>query len=104
MNVWALLVLDNGDILAGTPGGIYRSANNGDLWSLYGAGLPNDEISKLTRGNGGLPDSSQVTALYAKPGGGEIFAGLFTRGMYRSLDNGISWNEFNDGLPFHGLQ
>ena len=127
MNVWCLEVLDNGDILAGTPAGIFRSANNGDLWALYGTGLPIDEIDHLTKGdnnnlfagtkangiyhstdngatwsecNNGIPDTSQVTALLAIPGGQEIYAGLFTFGMYWSHDNGNTWIECNLGLPF----
>jgi photosystem II stability/assembly factor-like uncharacterized protein len=126
-NIWCLAVLDNGDILAGTPGGIFRSSDNGDVWALYGTGLPDDEINQLSKGdngkvfagtktngiyfsgdngatwvesNNGIPDSAQVTALIAVPGLGEIYAGLFIHGMYRSLDDGNTWTECNLGLPY----
>jgi|GEM_PF-971026 len=127
MNVWCTAVLDNDDILAGTPGGLFRSVNNGDSWAPYGTGLPNDELKELSVGNNGkvfagtnesgvyrsydqganwtavnsgLPDTTLVTALLAVKGTNTVYAGLFPHGLFKSPDDGTTWSENNEGLPF----
>jgi len=126
MNVWDVLVLDNDDILIGTPGGIFKSTDNGNQWALFGTGLPADEIEELaiaengdlyagtyqsgiyrstnngatwTSSNTGLPANAMVTAMAGIPNG-DVYAGIFPEGMFRTTDNGNSWVPFNNGMPF----
>jgi uncharacterized protein (TIGR03437 family) len=86
------LTASGGAIFAGTNGaGIYRSLNNGATWVEANTGLP-----------GG--DGRVVRSLVAY--GGTIFVGTGSFvdningvGIYRSVDNGATWNEANVGLP-----
>ncbi len=66
-------------ILAATPGGIYRSSDNGDEWSRV--------LPYYTKGMGGSGDT--VVALVAGEG---------VRSIYRSLDGGINWTDSIQGL------
>jgi len=124
-NVWDIDVNENDEILLATPGGIFRSTNNGDQWTIFGTGLPNDvevvnfgNSSRVYAGtfesgmwrsddngntwseiNTGLPDSAMVTALAVVPDT-ELFAGIFPDGLFHSDDYGNSWEPYNNGLPF----
>lgn len=88
---FVLLAVPNGsggnDILAGTPKGIFRSANNGVSWSASSSGIPaNLSIYALASG----PDGS---------GGTNLYAGAYMGQAFRSTDNGASWSAINSGLP-----
>src|SRR5207249_2650015 len=73
----------SGDIFAGTPGGgVYRSTDDGDNWTLVDNGLTN----------------TWVTAL-AINSSGDIFAATLGGGAFRSTDNGDSWTQLNTGVP-----
>ena len=74
----------DGDIFAGTfeGGGVYRSTDDGENWTLVDNGLTN----------------TYVTAL-AINGAGHIFAATFGGGVFRSTDNGDIWMELNTGVP-----
>ena len=84
----------NGTILTGTyEMGIYRSTNNGNTWVAANTGLP--------QGGGGYPLMSAFAefdgALYASatlinfdPSGA---------GVYRSLDDGLTWARADTGIP-----
>ncbi len=126
MNVRCMVMLDNGDILLGTSGGLFRSADNGDSWAAFGTGLPQDIVTALCKGNDNrvyagtldnkvyrsndlgaawvqaslnLPDTTVITALFENAGW-EVYAGLYPQGLYVSANFGNSWIEYNDGLPF----
>lgn len=88
---FALLAVPNGaggnDILAGTPKGIFRSANNGASWSASSSGIPaNLAIYALASG----PNGS---------GGTNVYAGTYLGQAFRSTDNGATWTAINSGLP-----
>jgi len=127
--IYCILVMENDDLLVGTPTGIFRSVDDGDNWSAYGTGLPVDYIVTLvstntgtllcgTRENGvyrsedngatwtasatGLPAGAEITAMEGTPLG-PVFAGVFPDGMFQSTDNGNNWVPYNDGLPFSKL-
>jgi len=127
--IHSLLVLENDDLLVGTPVGIFRSQNEGNSWEPFGTGLPSDAIKVLTvtstgvllcgtinngvyrssdggaswtASGSGLPSGSEITAMESAPEG-MVFAGLWPDGMYRSTDNGLTWEAFNEGLPFTKL-
>ncbi len=127
MNVWSMIILENDDIILATAGGIYKSTDEGDNWSSYGTGLPDDELVAVvvadngdmfagTMGNGvyrsddngatwqeantGLTEGSMVTAMGASSDGG-VYTGLFPEGVFRTVDYGNLWEEYNNGLPFN---
>ena len=84
LSVISLAINSSGDIFAGTfeGGGVYRSTDNGDNWTLIDNGLTN----------------TYVTAL-AINSSNNIFAATFGGGAFRSTDNGDSWTALNTGVP-----
>lgn len=64
----------NGDVLAGTFKGVFRSTDGGQSWGALDGALENAE----------------VWTLVAHPNG-DLFAGT-THGLYRSSDEGASWH------------
>lgn len=119
--VLTLANLSNGSILAGTQGGnIYQSTNNGQTWAVINSGMavtyvwslevaPNGHIYAGTeRGlfrstNNGV--SWAITELAGKDvrsvnilPNGDILAGTWGFGVYKSVDNGQTFNVSNNGL------
>lgn len=79
-SVYALELLSNGNILAGTGGGIHISSDNGESW-FYSA-LPDYLVSTIT------VDES-----------GSIYVGsIYGNNVYRSVDNGITWDTLNSEI------
>ena len=74
----------SGDVFAGADfgGGVFRSTNHGDSWTLV---------------NDGLTTSNNVNALLVTTNG-DVFAGIYGDGVFRSEDNGDHWTQVNDGL------
>jgi photosystem II stability/assembly factor-like uncharacterized protein len=82
--VISLAINSNGDVFAGTfeGGGVYRSTDDGDNWSLVDNGLTNTYVTALAINNAG-----------------HIFAATFGGGAFRSTDNGNGWTFLNTGVP-----
>jgi photosystem II stability/assembly factor-like uncharacterized protein len=110
-----------GILLAGTQSGIFRSTDNGNLWSPGGSGPTNfirslvktptgeffsgsgsgihfstdDGVSWNSRNNG---LTNTIVGSLVRNGNGDLFAG--TNGfVFRSTDNGLNWFEASNGLP-----
>jgi len=83
--VYALAIdSDNTDVMyAGTSSNLYKSTNSGSTWSTTGF--------SGGRTNTILIDNASTDATI-------IYAGTYSNGVYRSMDNGSSWEPMNDGL------
>lgn len=82
--VQALLILSNGDLLAGTLSGntgVYRSTDEGESFSFISTGLTNRSVYTLAVN----PD-------------GDLFAGTAGGGIFRSTDDGAHWSAINTGI------
>ncbi len=115
------LTISGSDIYAGAFfGGVFRSTNNGNTWrsaglyyilSLLSSGeylFAGDAAGQVWRstdnGSSWLPSISGL--LYttynalAMTSEGNLFAGTYwdSTGVFLSTDNGVNWNQFNEGL------
>lgn len=79
-SVYALKLLSNGNILAGTESGIHISSDNGETW-FYSA-LPDYPVSTIT--------IDETDSIY--------IGSYYEYDIYRSGDNGIHWHSLNSGI------
>ena len=70
----------NNNIVMSTAEGIYTSNDNGSSWLIGNTGLRTIWIKALAKNDTG------------------IFAGSESLGMYRSKNNGVTWDRINEGL------
>lgn len=128
-NVVALYAGASGLLLAGTDGGgIFRSTNGGASWTDVGAGLgpfrsvwtfANTGTGQIYAAawGGGLHRSTDNGATWsqapltntwiysiAATSSGPVFAGGYdASGVYRTTNNGVSWQSLNTGLSGLGV-
>ncbi len=76
------IAVDSTDIFAGNDraGAVMISTDNGDNWQIR---------------NNGLTDSTVVSLV---TNGSDVFAGGFSRGVFRSTDDGLHWTQASNGL------
>ncbi len=107
-NVQTIGVSD-GHLWAGTAGGgVFRSVDQGESWSILSTGsisvaevaLTTPAIKKFETNNSGIPSGTVVRSIALQPIEQTfvIFAGT-DDGIYRSSDQGKSWEPKNIGLP-----
>lgn len=77
--VWSIVVNSSNHIFAATESGVYVSTNDGGSWTL-------------TSLNGKDVRSLVITA------NGNLLAGTWGYGVYKSTDNGSTWSQVNSGL------
>ena len=78
--------------LATARKGVYKSTDGGYQWVGASNGLPEARA-------GGRPE--EIHTLAVDPlDFNVVYAGLSGHGVYRTLDGGASWHEYNRGLPF----
>lgn len=77
----------NGQIFAGTDGGIARSTDDGDSWDTLSNGLTNNTIASLAINSNGL--------IFA---GAQSYGIFDTNHIYLSTDNGNSWIHSDFGI------
>jgi hypothetical protein len=76
--------------LATARSGVYKSIDGGYHWTEAGKGLPEARA-------GARPE--EVHMLVVDPSDANIvYAALSMRGIYQSVDGGVAWHEFNQGL------
>ncbi len=78
--------VDHKRIYLGTDDGLYKSDNDGDSWI---------EIA--------TPLGGSVFAVTANAKG-HLFIGYSNNGVYLSKDSGVSWEEYNTGLPIRSVR
>ncbi len=75
--IWSLVVVNN-NIFAATEQGVFVSNNNGSSWTL--TSLAGKDVRALAKSSGVL------------------YAGTWGFGVYKSMDNGMTWTAVNSGL------
>ena len=75
-------------LFAATEGGVYKSPNGGRAWRPAGSALQGLTVLSLAW----LPERGA-----ASPGGGLLFAGTESDGLFRSQDNGQTWQQLDLG-------
>jgi ligand-binding sensor domain-containing protein len=113
------LIEKDGEIFAGTNGGVYKL--NGSSWDEKNTGLTNTNVTALTSFGGYLfagTSQGSVGGVYISSDNGvnwtlsqsitwvtslitigsNIFAGSYGDGVWRSTNLGNSWSQINDGL------
>ncbi|MBN1301900.1 MAG: DUF11 domain-containing protein [Melioribacteraceae bacterium] len=82
-NITVLEVTSTGDIYVGTDGGLYYSLDGGSTWNTSPSSpnyVRDIQIDELT---------------------GDMYVGTWGFGVYKSTNNGVTWNQINNGLePF----
>ncbi len=111
-------------LFAVTQVGVYRSTDDGDSWVETQKGLAGSTIYSLAANdmklfaatsqgvfsstdNGNKWVFSGLADLYVASvitKGDTVFAGTYREGVYRSVNNGESWQKINLGLPYKYVQ
>lgn len=109
-----------GQVLAGTRSGVFRFSLPTESWERVSDGLTSTWVRKLVRGDDGRVYATTTGGIFrtdaggdawtALPGpftgalmfasaspGGDLFVGT-TQGLYRSIDDSLSWVAVNAGL------
>ena len=113
------LVTKNNDVLAATGGGVFKSTDNGDSWQRYNDGIDLSEIINIKMINNnyyaivkdGVYKLDTVNNKWVKTyfvnnnsfttisiTDSVIYAGFRSAGIYKSTDNGNTWDTVNNGL------
>ncbi|KAA0265099.1 MAG: T9SS C-terminal target domain-containing protein [Chlorobiota bacterium] len=82
--IWSLVQTANGNLFAATERGVFISTNNGASWSS--TALPQYDVRALS------------------VSGNFIYAGLWGQGVYRTSDNGATWNDASNGMVIKAVQ
>ncbi|MFM8848804.1 MAG: IPT/TIG domain-containing protein, partial [Cytophagales bacterium] len=114
------LLIDGGNLYAGTSGGVFRSIDYGLTWEVMNSGLTNLTVYSLAmsgstlyagtqsgvfrsvdNGANWVPASTGLAIAYIYSiivSNGNMYAGTSGNGVYRSTDNGDSWVAATAGM------
>lgn len=115
-------------ILVGSAGGVYRSDDYGQSWSLKGAGMPGVGVSCLARNDANILFAGTIDGCYKSNNRGDtwtaangataipnfmvsalavdktkLYAATYYGYIYVSADNGGSWSQVGNQLPFETI-
>jgi hypothetical protein len=82
--------LDENIFASAFGNGIFYSSNNGITWENRSEGLPTPYIFSIASNNNG--------DVFAGTFDGQIFGADFGYGIFRSTNNGNSWENINNGM------
>ncbi len=120
-----VLIYHNGIIYGGAEKGYCYSTDNGRNWNTFNDGLnASTDIRSImvndtcvyagtTGGLYILPKSSitweqssliDVDITCIASNGTNIYAGTYSSGVFKSIDNGVNWIGINDGLDYSGIR
>ena len=83
-----IVVLADGTVLAATNGGLRQFNPLNNTWPPI--------LAQGLFANGNFVSDVEIAA------NGDLYAGVYFDGVYRSTDNGMTWNPVNTGLPTSG--
>jgi hypothetical protein len=88
----SLAVNGSGDIFIGmSDDTVFRYTSNGTNWTKFSSGVSKAIINATN-------DNNTLITCLAIHDTGDIFAGTFERGLYKSTDNGINWTRSDSGM------
>ncbi|MBI5733297.1 T9SS type A sorting domain-containing protein [Candidatus Jorgensenbacteria bacterium] len=90
--ITSLSVNDAGEVFAGTSDGVFKSTNSSETWTGPLSTVAKNNV--LTAASGTQPTS--VLSLVSKQS--TTYAGTNGNGLFRSLDNGNTWEVITNGL------
>lgn len=82
----------NGDLFAGTNGGLYKLSNGSSVWTNTSMGLPSKPVLRI------LFDPSNSNRMYAGMGTNVFISGSLQGDVYTSNDAGSSWTAGFSGI------
>ena len=89
VQIWSMEAA-GGTVWAGTlPGGLFRSADGGESWSLVESLWTKPERAEWFGGGYDVPGIHSICAHPQRPG--EVLLGLSCGGAWRSEDDGVHW-------------
>jgi len=77
-DVYAITALGT-NLFCSTNRGVFRSMDNGAIWTEVNSGLTDPNVQALAVGPNGI-------------GGGNLLAGTYGSGVFLSTDNGTNWS------------
>ena len=93
-----LVITPQGDMFVGTwGGGVFRSVDEGENWQAVNTGLADEFCS------GACPRSSALVLCLVLDRTGALVAGTYGGGIYRSQDDGATWQAVKNGLTNHDV-
>ncbi len=82
----------NGDLFAGTSGGLYKLSNGSSVWLNMSTGLPSKPVLRI------LIDPSNINRIYAGLGTNVFISGSLQGDVYATVNAGTNWTASFSGI------